>query len=236
MNNDRYITGEYAERNKNWHSGDSTWKAMQILKIIKKNNIHPMNIVEIGCGAGRILDELSKESYFSGGHFTGYDISPQAISLCRTIESSKCNFFCLDFFAEERACRSVDMLLVIDVMENVSDYIGFIEKCKDEAEYKIYHIPLDISVYTLMKNMYLDRRYAVGHLHYFTADSAIATLKDTEHKIIDYFYTNICFLEFKQNPSIKKAIANILLKSFAKINLPLTAKIFGGYSLLVLTR
>ena len=232
-----YETGEYlAATGNTWHSEDSPWKAGQILRIISDNGIQPRNIAEVGCGAGQILVELSKQEYLKDCQFEGYDISPQAIELCEK-DTKNCNFFCQNIFTGENGnTQKFDILLVIDVFEHVPDYIGFVEQCRQKANYKIYHIPLDIHVSSVLRNAFIRNRYSIGHLHYFTADSALATLKDTGHEIIDYFYTSGSFGVFRQHPSIKTAIANGPRWLFSKFSLPLTARIFGGYSLLVVAK
>jgi len=232
-----YETGEYLDATGNtWHSEDSPWKAAQIIQIIRKNNLHPNTLAEIGCGAGRILVELSKEEYLKDCQFAGYDISPQAIELCDK-KARGCKFFCEDIFGGENGrAQNFDLLLIIDVFEHVPDYMGFVEKCRRKAQYKIYHIPLDIHVSSVIRNSFIRNRYTIGHLHYFTADSALGTLKDTGHEIVDYFYTSGSFGVFRQHPSIKTAIANAPRWLFSKFSLPMTARLFGGYSLLVLAK
>lgn len=230
-----YTSGQYLATNQTWHAEDSAWKAEQILQIISNNDIHPATITEIGCGAGVILDELSKKEYFRDVRFEGYDISPQAIELCKKIERSRVNFVCQDLLSEGNSVHS-DVLLVIDVFEHVPDYLTFLEKCRRKAEFKIYHIPLDIHVSSVLRSAFVRGRYTLGHLHYFTAESAIATLKDTGHEIVDHFYTNGALGLFKHHPSIKRAAANGPRWLSSKFSLPFTAKVFGGYSLLVLTR
>ncbi len=140
------------------------------------------------------------------------------------------------FAGENENTQKFDVLLVIDVFEHVPDYMGFIELCKLKANYKIYHIPLDIHVSSVLRNSFVRNRYSIGHLHYFTADSALATLKDTGHEIVDYFYTSGSLGNFKHRPSIKTAIANVPRWLFSKLSLPFTARILGGYSLLVLAK
>jgi SAM-dependent methyltransferase len=236
-----YTSREYLQATQEtWHSADSPWKASQILRIIRKNDLHPKNIGDIGCGAGRILEELSKDPYLTGVHFEGYDISPHAIELCKRIDNKNCTFSCSDLLAEENTQRHFDILLVIDVYEHIPDYIGFVERCRHKADYKIYHIPLDISVSSVLRNSFIPvggvfpgGRY---HLHYFTADWALATLREAGHEIIDYFYTSGSFGVFWQHPSIKTAIANCPRWLFSKFSLPITARVFGGYSLLVLAK
>lgn len=230
-----YTSGKYLEVTQTWHAEDSPWKAAQINKIIRDNHIHPSKITEIGCGIGAVLEELSKKDCFGKTRFEGYDISPQAIQLAKRRENSRVHFFCEDLLSESNADHS-DVLLVIDVYEHVRDYMGFLDRCRVKANYKIYHIPLDLHVSSVLRNAFLNNRYTLGHLHYFTADSAIATLRDTGHEIVDYFYTSAATSLFRQHPSLKKAVANVPRWFFSKLSLPFTARVFGGYSLLVLTR
>jgi len=233
-----YETGEYLQSTgQTWHSEDSLWKAEQILRIIQNNDLHPNSIVELGCGAGQILAELSMQEYLKDSQFVGYDISPQAIELCKKEEIAKCKYFCQDFLSSENEkAENTDILLVIDVFEHVPDYMGFVEKCRHKASYKIYHIPLDIHVSSVLRNSFVRNRYSIGHLHYFTADSAFATLKDTGHEIVDFFYTAGSFGLFQKHLSIKTAIANGPRWLFSKFSVPFTARVFGGYSLMVLAK
>jgi SAM-dependent methyltransferase len=233
-----YTSGEYLEATgDSWHAEDSPWKADQIMRILGRNGINPGIITEIGCGAGHILGELSKQPYLKDCQFEGYDISPQAIELCENVGGKNCRFVCKDLLEDidDNTQRS-DVLLVIDVFEHVRDYMGFVEKCRKIADYKIYHIPLDIHVSSVMRNAFIRSRYSIGHLHYFTADSAIATLKDTGHEIVDQFYTSVTFGVFKHHRSIKTAIANVPRWFCSKFSLPFTARFFAGYSLLVLAK
>ena len=232
---DIYISGEYLEKTRTWHAEDSPWKAVQIIKLINRNSLQPTTIAEIGCGAGGILRKLAEYDNFKDVQFKGYDISPQAIELAKKSENENVEFFCQDLLSES-ITEYFDILLVIDVFEHVPDYLGFLNLCRKKARYKIYHIPLDIHVSSVLRNSFIGGRYTMGHLHYFVADSAIATLKDSGHEIVDYFYTNNALGLFRQHPSIKKAVANIPRWLFSKISLPFTARVFGGYSLLVLTK
>ncbi|MGK2925645.1 MAG: class I SAM-dependent methyltransferase [Lysobacterales bacterium] len=232
--NSIYENGEYLELTKTWHAEDSPWKAEQIYRIILRNQLNPHSIAEIGCGAGGILQSLHDIDYFRETEFTGYDISPHAIELANSRRGPRISFFNEDMLLGNQ--KYFDLLLVIDVFEHVEDYIGFLKKCRTAAEYKIFHIPLDIHVSSVIRKSFIKGRYSIGHLHYFTAESALATLKDAEYEIVDMFYTNPTFGLFRQHPSVKRAIANIPRWLFSKISVAFSARVFGGYSLLVLAR
>jgi len=229
-----YTSGEYLESNRTWHLEDSAWKADQIYSLLNKNDVHPRVVAEIGCGAGAILSELSQKNGFSDGvKFKGYDISPQAIELANSRSSDRLTFFCEDMFLAAGS-DVPDVLLVIDVFEHVPDYMGFVSKCRLAAKFKVYHIPLDIHASSVLRNTFDHTRQRLGHIHLFTASSAIATLRDTGHEIVDQYYTDGALGLFKQHPSIKRAVANIPRWLFSKFSVPFTARLLGGYSLLVL--
>ena len=70
------------------------------------------------------------------------------------------------------------ILLANNFFDHVPDYLGIIEKCKPLPKYKIYHIPLDIHVSAGLRGSFVNARYSVGHLHCFSEESALASLKD----------------------------------------------------------
>lgn len=230
-----YTDGQYLRTTQTWHSEDSSWKAIHIRNILDKNQVHPIQVAEVGCGAGRILYELSTFPELKHSFFEGYDISPQAIELAEVNKSHRVNYFEKDLFASASS-NSFDLLLVVDVFEHIPDYIQFLRQCQSISQYKVYHIPLDIHVSSLLRDSLTDARYSIGHLHYFTASTAIATLIDTGHEIVDMVYTNASFEVFRKHPKVKTAVANIPRWLFAKFSVALSARLFGGYSLLVLTK
>lgn len=46
---DLYSSSEYAPRNPQWHQEHSQWKAMQVMRMLEKNNLQPSRLVEVGC-------------------------------------------------------------------------------------------------------------------------------------------------------------------------------------------
>jgi cyclopropane fatty-acyl-phospholipid synthase-like methyltransferase len=227
-----YENGTYLLNNPSWHEEDSEWKAKQIIKLLIKNKLNPSTICEVGCGSGEILNYLRNE--LEGDRkFTGYEISPQAFEICKKKRQSNLEFYLGDLLQEQE--KFFDLVMAIDVFEHVEDYIGFLRILKQKGEYKVFHIPLDISVLTILRNTPLRKlRTIVGHIHYFTKDTAIATLNDAGYVVIDYFYTKGT-LELPKR-GWKTKLANIPRSFFFAFNQDFTVRVFGGYSLLVLTK
>ncbi len=124
MNSNQYTNGEYLEKTKDWHQGDSYWKTHNILDMIRKHGLQPKSLYDVGCGAGAVLTEIEKH-LLSCSDFQGFDISPQAIAIANSRENSGVKFNNENFL--ESQTESPDLLLILDVFEHVSDYRGFLD-------------------------------------------------------------------------------------------------------------
>jgi len=227
-----YNDGSYLENNPSWHEEDSPWKANQIQKMIRKNSLKPKTICEIGCGAGEILNRLSAQSD-TNTKFFGYEVSSQAFELCNKKSSPKLVFKHADLLEIEGA--HFDIIMAIDVIEHVEDCFGFLRSLRPKAEYHIFHIPLDLSVQTVLRGSpIMKNRKSVGHIHYFTQETALETLKDTGYEIVDWFYT--CGGVELRNQGWKVALMRMPRKLAFLVNEKLASRLLGGFSLMVLTR
>jgi hypothetical protein len=113
----------------------------------------------------------------------------------------------------------------------VEDYVGFIRGLQPLAQWKIFHIPLDLSVVSLAKPIYLKMALEqVGHLHYFTRETALASLEQAGLRVRDWFFTSV---ELDQGAHGRKRL-QILRKLLFARNADLAARWLGGFSLLVL--
>lgn len=222
---------EYLEKNENWHIEDSPWKAEKILSIMNENGLHPNSIVEIGCGAGEILVQLQKKTSDKNVMFSGYDIAPDVKHFWPSRINEKIHFFNEDLLEKNEI---YDLLLMIDVFEHVDDYFGFIKKASTKAEYKIFHIPLDINAMSILRNTPSVTREIFGHIHFFTKDTALSTLKDCGLEIIDYQYTGS--LVELNNVQLSTKLLKLPRKILFAINKDFASRLLGGYSLIVLAK
>jgi cyclopropane fatty-acyl-phospholipid synthase-like methyltransferase len=227
-----YKNGMYLENNPSWHEEDSLWKARQIKSLIERNALTPKSICEVGCGAGGIINQLF-EQYKGEGKFFGYEISPQAFRLCEKKSKPNLTFLLKDLLSESDA--RFDIVMAIDVLEHVEDYLGFLKKLQKKGEYKVFHIPLDLSVQTVLRSSpIINARKSVGHIHYFTKETALQTLGDTGYEVVDWFYTAGSMELPKQG--WKANLLKIPRKIAFSVHKDLAVRILGGYSLLVLAK
>jgi SAM-dependent methyltransferase len=227
-----YEDGTYLAANPTWHGEDAPWKAAHVARILERNGVAPSTVVEVGCGAGGVLAALG-ERYGAGVSLKGYEVSPQAFERCRGKAGPNLTFVLGDFLtsAEPRA----DVLVALDVIEHVEDCYGFLRGLRERAEYKVFHIPLDLSVQTVLRaSPILAGRAAFGHIHYFTRETALAALADTGYRVVEEHYTAVQ-LEAPDR-GWKANLLRIPRRVGFALHRDLTVRVLGGYSLMVLAR
>ena len=228
---ERYFDGAYLAHNPTWHAEHSATKARWIDEILRRNGLEPKTIAEVGCGSGEILVELKKRR--PAAQFTGFEISPQAYAICSAKSAAGLDFRLEDLLQAQ--AERFDLLLAIDVLEHVPDYLSFLKALRGKAEHKVFHIPLDLSVQALARaTSFPVLRDQTGHLHYFFKDTALATLRDCGYEIVDWNYTRSS--QELPGKGIRTKLANLPRKLMQLASEDLSARFFGGYSLLVLTR
>ena len=226
-----YQSDLYAESNPSWHAEDSLWKANHIASMIADHNILHNRICDIGCGIGEITSILANK--FPESQFHGFDISPFAIAEAQKKTTTNLAFFRRIPAAEEGV--QYNLSLVIDVFEHVEDYFGFIRNVAAISEYKIFHIPLDISVQSvfLSRNV-MNLRRTVGHIHYFYKDTALATIRDCGMTVLDFRYT-ASRIELP-NQALSSRLVSWPRRAAFALNQDLAVRVLGGYSMLVLAK
>jgi SAM-dependent methyltransferase len=225
-----YSNAEYLANNPTWHVEHSPWKAQKIYDILRRNNLSPSRIAEIGCGAGEILVQL--KALLPDSYFVGYEKSEHAFALARSREREGLHYINANVLDQN---VHFDALLCIDVFEHVDDYIGFIRSLRGYADYKIFHIPLDLSAQALIRGVaLLEARKKVGHLHYFTKETALETLKYCGYEILDVNFTARAI--DLPNQGLRANLMRMPRLLLSKIAPDFAARFLGGWSLMVLAK
>jgi hypothetical protein len=223
-----YVTGEYLRKHQTWHSEDSEWKAEQILKMVNNHNLMPRTICEVGCGAGGILRQM-QANMAEDCTFVGYEISPQAFELCKEHANKRLQFELKDFTQETGVL--FDLLICVDVIEHVEDYFGFLRNLRTKGRYKIFNIPLEFTSIGAARGWPRDSWDTLGHVHYFTKDTALQSLKDAGYTVVDHFYAR----EFDRTSSQSSSLILKLLRRAAfSLSPNLAVRLLGGCPLVIL--
>ena len=225
-----YTEGGYLERNPTWHEEHSGWKADHIARLLTDNGVAPTTIAEIGCGMGQILVELAQRMP-NVERLQGFEISPQAFARARQKATDRIGYDNIDVLAAPPATR-FDVVMAIDVFEHVDDYIGFIRALDRVGRYKVFHIPLELSAMSIVRTHVLqEARETVGHIHYYTRETALATLRHAGLKIIDERFTSV---SIDLAEKVKTRLAAVPRRALSAVAPNFAAHLLGGFSLLVL--
>jgi cyclopropane fatty-acyl-phospholipid synthase-like methyltransferase len=226
-----YINGSYLEKHPQWHIEESTWKVKHILRMLKRHHLVPSTICEVGCGAGEVL-RLLQAHMSDECTLWGYDISPQALEMCQERTNERLHFKLADIRQEQGVF--FDLILMLDVVEHVEDYLSFLRDLKHKSRYKMFHIPLDISVQTILRGKTLIRNRDVhGHIHYFTKETVLRTLEDVGYEVLDYSYSPEYELDA---PLLSTNLMKLPRKVFFALHEDWAVRLLGGSRLLVLAK
>jgi SAM-dependent methyltransferase len=228
-----YTSGEYLKRNPDWHVGESAWKSALIFDLLNRHNLHPGRVCELGCGAGEVLRQLQLR-IGEGCRFDGFDISPVALRIASERANRNLSFELISP-NELPTSSHYDVLLMLDLLEHIEDCFGLLRRVAGLAEHKILHIPLDLSVQTILRpNGLIKVRDWYGHLHYLSKETALRMLADVGYEVIESRYTpraiGLPAVEFTRK------LAKLPRRILSALNEDLAARVLGGWSLLVLAR
>ncbi len=227
-----YRSGAYGDRNATWHVEDSPWKAAQVRTMLVRHGLTPTSICEVACGVGEVLVRLGAS--YPQAVLQGFEVSPQALAMARTRERPGLSFSGADAFTSG---RSFDLALALDVMEHVDDYIGFARGMKGVGRHQLFHVPLDMNALAVARAWPIRHaRAKVGHLHYFSKDTALATLEHAGLEVVDWMFTATALETPGAVRNAKAAALNLARRALYALRPAAAVDLLGGYSLLALTR
>ncbi len=222
-----YTDGTYASRNPKFGDDNAEWKVANALKAVSKWDIPHDRIAEVGCGGGAIIRGVADS--LEAQQAVGFEPMPEAYAVAKERETDKLTF--RNQTIDETTEDSFDLVLCFDVFEHVEDCFAFVRNLSRLSNRFLFHIPLDLSVQMVarMKPL-LKLRDSVGHIHYFSKETALATLEECGFDIVGQFYT------FGGDGTYGGKIYRLLKrprKLAFTISNDLAARWLGGWSLMV---
>jgi len=229
MKKDIYNNQTYLQNNPTWHEEDAIFKTNRIVKLLSQHPVIFKSVCEVGCGSGEILVQLQKR-FPDVNSWVGYDIATDAIAIAEKKSSDKLKFKLQDITLVDNS-EQYDLMLVIDVIEHLENYFSFLDAILEKSRYFIFHIPLDMCVWSLMREgMLTASKNRVGHIHNFTEDFIKSILNDHGFNILHQLY----FEPVVKVHSFKYKVINTLRRILYSISPKFCTKTLGGYSIMVM--
>lgn len=225
-----YEDGTYLKNNPSWDIEDSRFKFNSIDKILIKNSLKIKSICEIGCGAGEILNFIKNK--YPDIKCTGYDIAYGLENFWSKIDDV--NFNKQDFLKNNN--EKFDIIYFADVLEHLDSPFEYLLEAKKFCNKIIIYLPLDISVFSVLKNLSLIRQVKkVGHIHFYTKEIFLEILRLKNFHIVDYSYTDpFNDKELLKNKSIPERLLAKIRSLCSFLNKSLSARILGGQTLTII--
>lgn len=225
----RYLSADYISHNPTWDVEDSPWKAAKVQELLDANRIVPETLVDVGCGAGRVLVQMLAS--YPNARLTGYDIAPRAEQFWAAPRASGIHLAVGNFLDSNVPVQ--DVLLLLDVVEHLQDPFAFLARLRGRAKHYVFHFPLDLSAASVLRETpLLLVRDKVGHVHYYTRGLALALLKECGYRVVEARFTGAAFNA--PGRGWKTFLAQIPRRLAFAVSHDWGARLFGGETLMVL--
>jgi hypothetical protein len=207
------------------------WKAGQIVRMIRRHQIVHRSICEVGVLSRPIVEKL-RTKVSDKCEVWGHEVPLQDLELNDCRADPVLHTFLTGIAG--RHPSPFDVFLILDVMEHIENYHGFLRAIRPMAPFKIIHLPMDLTVQTIMRRNALNRRREVFlHISYFTKDTIMRVLKDTGYEVLDSFYTPWRIQFCKE---LTGRLMKLPRKMLFAISPDAAVRFLGGYSLMILAR
>ncbi|MER8798510.1 class I SAM-dependent methyltransferase [Mesorhizobium sp. M0984] len=227
-----YETDEYWSEHSTYHEGDAKFKATGCFDALQEAGLAPTTVLDIGCGSGKFLYELSE--MLPTAEFLGVDVSPTPINRANSMHAKANVKF--EVGQASKIEGTFDLVTANDVIEHVDDYIGFLRDIRKIGRNFYFNIPLDMTAFSVARHAYLSARSSVGHLHYFSKQSALATLEYCGFAVLHHRYNHAALHAVRTHPTVRTYIAALPRLTTFKIAPDASVHFLSGASLGVVCR
>jgi ubiquinone/menaquinone biosynthesis C-methylase UbiE len=224
-----YASGEYIRNNPTLDVEDTPWKLEKILpaldNFIKDSIMKDIKLLDVGGGAGLILDGVSDYLRDENINVKKYalDLSKEMLQIQK--ENNPDMITLLEGGIEKTSFRDkeIDLVLMVDVLEHVSDPVAALKELNRISKYVIFKVPLEDNIYYNMLNFFKRgglRRYIinkVGHINSYN----FAKLRDEiiyyTGQILSYRFTDVFAFYLSEDYHRQLLARERILYSFGKL-------------------
>ena len=214
-----YLTSEYVIRNPSLHEEDTPWKVGKIIPLIDRVvdcfGEHEINLLDVGGGAGSILDAISayiEKSYAIKVNRFSLDLSPDMLKVQTKRNPRLKKALTEDICETSLADKEVDLTLMIDVLEHIPEPIKALEEIKRISRFAIFKVPLEDNLFLRALN-FIQRGQPrqgliekFGHINIYRFSNLRDQIEKHSGQVLEYYFTNV-FDHFLKSEHYRKRIS-----------------------------
>lgn len=143
-----YTSGDYIKKNPKLHVEDTPWKLAKVFPfvdyILPRLGTKNISLLDVGGGAGLILRAVAEHIRMKGFNVDKYalDISSEMLDI-QLKNNQDAQVFCEDIHDTSFANKTIDILLLLDVLEHVPMPGDALREIRRIAKYMIINVPLE---------------------------------------------------------------------------------------------
>lgn len=248
--NNFYKTNEYLIKNPSLHEEDTPWKVTKIIPLIDiwVNSVSKkeISLLDIGGGAGLILKTVSaylEENYRIKVNKLALDLSPGALEIQMKCNPDLSKAINEDICETSLSDKEIDLALMIDVLEHVSNPTRALAELKRISRFAILKVPLEDNLLFSFSNFLSHgetRRTLfenLGHVNYYTLNRLKFEIEKNMGQVLSYYFTN-AFEGRRSQYHVKNVNVNGKLVDFAgaylfKVSPKLCARVLTDFAMIL---
>ena len=246
-----YLKDEYIVKNPSLHEKDSPWKVSKLIplvdKLVEYLDKDEINLLDVGGGAGLILDTIS--TYIEKKHGIkvnkfALDSSPGMLKIQKARNPDIKKALNEDIRKTSLDNKEIDLTLMIDLLEHVSDPIEALNEVKRISNFVIFKVPLEDNLVFKAWNFIKrgkPRQEAIetiGHINIYRFRKCKYGIEKYTGQILDYYFTNVFgyFRDseyYRKKMTMKSKLINFLGAYIFKLSPKLCSFIFNDFVMIL---
>jgi ubiquinone/menaquinone biosynthesis C-methylase UbiE len=246
-----YLTDEYIKRNPSLDLEDHAWKICKIIPFVDKSvnclDKDEINLLDVGGGAGRILNELS--AYIEGNYGLkvnklALDLSPGMLEIQKKKNPDLRKALNEDIRQASLDDKEVDITLMIDVLEHVPTPNEALEELKRISQFVIFKVPLDHNLLSWVSNLMSKGKTrklmveTVGHINVYNVKELVYQVEKHVGQILNSSFMNSSeYIQtaeyYKGKRSMKGKLNDLFARYVFMLSPELCSLLFGDFLMML---
>ena len=249
-----YVADEYIVKNPSLHKEDSPWKVSKVVPLVDRfvrlldgDEEHEVNLLDVGGGAGLILNSVSTHIEKSHGlkvNKLALDLSPRALEIQEQANPDLRRALNEDIRKTSLGDKEINLTLMIDILEHVPNPTEALEEVGRISDFVIFKVPLENCMLLAIWNLVTGgehRQRAIetfGHINVYDFDTLKRQVEEHTGQILHFSFTNVfsyrCQSEHHRNEmNTRYRLMNLIAAQIFKLSPRLCSLIFDDFVMLL---